>query len=520
MTNEAIQNCCRQAEDRLAAGRPAEAIAVLAPFRDHLDLKVRLVLGQALLCDDQTEACIGLLAEWGEQFLTNPYYQLLSLAAYAQAAAKTKRTQFQAHVDDLVLLASTSHYSQHEFEWYLRLMLDSSVVVPPEQILLQRYERDFDASARYFRNFRALRPAQFVSPVQAGNAVEAIQYEEKWITIPPAKYFAEPGAVAADYAAGKTGVQYIGSTPFVRVTDVTLYMYEGCFGFCTQLGGSRLIGDGPHGAVILGEHGPVTSHGRNLFSRLDFFDGRRHEKRILKGSYLLPFRVAGQYYYHHIMETIRISLEADQAGIKSNILLPDADSYFSRFSRTVYSQSLHLLAGHCASRFRYLPEGVYFVEELIIPARWDYLAACSNPMMTGDGEIAPKQDKFLFVSRQHASNRRVLNEQELFGIAKSAIPGLELVHLEELDFIQQMDLFRRAAFVCGVHGGGLTNLLFAQAGTRVIEIHPRSSTPAFSHISFSRNLDYLCYYPGQNEGHNSDFFIDPKIFAGCIDKFQ
>ena len=50
--------------------------------------------------------------------------------------------------------------------------------------------------------------------------------------------------------------------------------------------------------------------------------------------------------------------------------------------------------------------------------------------------------------------------------------GFETVYLEGMSVVDQILLFQRAEFVISPHGAGLANLLFCEAGTRVIELTP------------------------------------------------
>jgi capsular polysaccharide biosynthesis protein len=110
--------------------------------------------------------------------------------------------------------------------------------------------------------------------------------------------------------------------------------------------------------------------------------------------------------------------------------------------------------------------------------------------------------KRLFITRKGASYRRILNEEVLDPILQDA--GFVSLQLETLSFEEQIRYFSSAEVILAPHGAGLANLVFAAAGTRVIEILP----PRFPCI---------CYWSLSNLLDQKYFFIlgenDPKTFS-------
>ncbi|MBD3880412.1 DUF563 domain-containing protein [Phormidium tenue FACHB-886] len=78
------------------------------------------------------------------------------------------------------------------------------------------------------------------------------------------------------------------------------------------------------------------------------------------------------------------------------------------------------------------------------------------------------QSDRLYISRASAQHRRVLNEAAL--IEQLQPLGFVSVELEKLSFAEQVGLFAQAKTIVAPHGGGLTNLLFCQPETVVVEM--------------------------------------------------
>lgn len=95
----------------------------------------------------------------------------------------------------------------------------------------------------------------------------------------------------------------------------------------------------------------------------------------------------------------------------------------------------------------------------------------------------------LLLSRRRAKERRLLNENEILATLKPF--GFRLVVLEDFPLTEQIKLFSNATHVVGVHGAGLTNLLFA-SDAYVLEIHviEHGIRPEYFQLSTIRNLHY------------------------------
>jgi capsular polysaccharide biosynthesis protein len=98
----------------------------------------------------------------------------------------------------------------------------------------------------------------------------------------------------------------------------------------------------------------------------------------------------------------------------------------------------------------------------------DYLRFFRNKAFSLFGIAAGDRTRKLYVSRKKADKRRILNEEALLEIVTAN--GFETVFLEDLHIAMQAGLFNKACCIVAPHGAGLTNLLFCEPGTRVMEI--------------------------------------------------
>ena len=99
------------------------------------------------------------------------------------------------------------------------------------------------------------------------------------------------------------------------------------------------------------------------------------------------------------------------------------------------------------------------------------------------------RDRKLWISRSKARGRMVINEDDF---KKSLISlGFEYYNLEGMNFIDQIKLFSSAKVVCGMHGAGLTNIVFMHSRSKIIELlSPTYGMPTYWLLANGAHLDY------------------------------
>jgi len=122
----------------------------------------------------------------------------------------------------------------------------------------------------------------------------------------------------------------------------------------------------------------------------------------------------------------------------------------------------------------------------------------------------------IFISRKDATSRRMLNEDEVFALFEPY--GFEQVSMTHMSFIEQVALFHHAKVIVGAHGSSLTNLLFCEPGTKVVEIFQNQFDSGFWQLSDQRKLDHYCIKTQEDDPLQS-FKVDTYIPIGTIQSF-
>ncbi|WP_146897903.1 glycosyltransferase family 61 protein [Adhaeribacter aerolatus] len=138
------------------------------------------------------------------------------------------------------------------------------------------------------------------------------------------------------------------------------------------------------------------------------------------------------------------------------------------------------------------PEVLHFMREGI----WQGYGVKSQPVKNR-----------IYVSRSKASKRRILSEEAIIKILKNY--NFNIIYAEDLSYREQVQLFYNAEIIVGVHGAGLTNILFSQQAT-IIELHPADLVRSH-YFMICKALGFKYHYLlGSTGNTKQDFRIDSQ----------
>jgi capsular polysaccharide biosynthesis protein len=124
----------------------------------------------------------------------------------------------------------------------------------------------------------------------------------------------------------------------------------------------------------------------------------------------------------------------------------------------------------------------------------------------------------LYVSRQLAPRRKVINEDEIIKIFERY--GFTIFHPERHTFLEQVAIFSRVKYLVGEHGSGLTNLLFMEKGTSILELHKDKTNELdrpgflFWYMAEALGVNYyhqLCETYGKENYFDGDYIVDANL---------
>lgn len=115
----------------------------------------------------------------------------------------------------------------------------------------------------------------------------------------------------------------------------------------------------------------------------------------------------------------------------------------------------------------------------------------------------------LYISRAKAGKRRLINEAEVVSLLQDW--NFQVVYAETLSYRDQVALFYNAEVVVGVHGAGLTNVLFGEH-LALLEFHPEELVRSH-YFMICKALSFPYHYlVGDKANARQDFRVDiPSI---------
>ena len=100
-----------------------------------------------------------------------------------------------------------------------------------------------------------------------------------------------------------------------------------------------------------------------------------------------------------------------------------------------------------------------------------------------------KTSKRIIISRGSSTTRRWLNENECMQLLD--ILGFKLIDPSNLSLAQQVEAFSNAEIILGPHGAGLTNIMFCNPGTKVVEIRSQKQGGEYSSATCYEELSRI-----------------------------
>lgn len=160
------------------------------------------------------------------------------------------------------------------------------------------------------------------------------------------------------------------------------------------------------------------------------------------------------------------------------------------------------------------------VERLVLPsypepAYRDFLWL--KDKVLGGRVVDRGKNRRLYITRKDFKRRFVVNEEELYGLL--ADRGFEVIRPERLSVKEQAALFAEAEVVCGPHGSGFTNLLYADRA-RVMEMFAFRVPLFFYRLSLVMGHRYRPYYcPVRSDLEGEDpMLVDRDDFKRALEE--
>jgi Glycosyltransferase 61 len=209
-------------------------------------------------------------------------------------------------------------------------------------------------------------------------------------------------------------------------------------------------------------------------------------------KYLLATDLESEGHFHWFTEVLpRLLCARDYAG-EFVLLLPDKP-----YIRRIALDSLKLLRLDFRDIVLMKDAEFYKIRNLY------YISRLSRTGQFHDAVMKQMRDELtagafgeaerrIYISREKARFRKVLNEDDLSALLKNY--GFEIWFGEESSLAEQIELFAATKTLVGIHGAGLTNSVFMNADSQVVELRRKETEKNTGYWHLADSLDHRYYY--------------------------
>lgn len=199
----------------------------------------------------------------------------------------------------------------------------------------------------------------------------------------------------------------------------------------------------------------------------------------------------GNGYYHWIVDTLQRYYSIYEMNSEITLLLPE--SYKSLGFVTESLKSLKI-------KHKWVGKNeVVKVESLYLPAfikprgtcNPKYISTLANKLRQMPF-IYSTPKKMVYISRQKALRRKIQNEDEVIDLMHKH--NIDVLYMEEISWVDQMQIMANANVLISLHGAGLTNMVIMPKNSKVLEIRMDTGFNQVCYYELAGSLGHYYYY--------------------------
>ncbi|MBX9852302.1 MAG: glycosyltransferase family 61 protein [Cytophagaceae bacterium] len=264
---------------------------------------------------------------------------------------------------------------------------------------------------------------------------------------------------------------------------------------------------------------------KSKFKYFKFLFRLRYLKKAIKiKEPVLWFTDNWSHEYFHWMTDALPRLLAAKDYIKDTvILLPnhyENIGYIQKSLKAFNVQKIIYIPPKCVAK----------IKKVLIPERTaptgnyneDLLRRLRDQFTSYYREKKPTQPQYdrIYISRYKALRRKISNEKEVVNIFEKY--NFKVLYFEDYDFDEQAQIMLNAKYFISNHGAGLTNMLFMQPGTSVLELRRENDDHNNCYFAQASALNLKYYYQvcksenGETDTYTANLIVDPFVLEKNI----
>ncbi len=271
-----------------------------------------------------------------------------------------------------------------------------------------------------------------------------------------------------------------------------------------------------------------TAH-KKTYNKLYLLSSLIKRKKIIlpeNETYLLVFDYWSNAIFHWMCDALPRLAAVKEKAKNTILLIPDNYQYQYIYDslkpfqfKTIFKIPLnsyvkcpHLISPKQITESGYInPENIKQVRDTIINY---YKPSFKNI----------EKNENIYISRTKAKYRKVLNEKELIPILKQY--NFKIIDFEDMSFLEQIECCHYAKNIISIHGANLTNCVFIQPNTNVLEFRKQNHwdnnffyeiTDSFQSNYYYQVCEAIDYKPGFNF---FDLIVNLALFKDNLNKMR
>ncbi|MFN3998532.1 glycosyltransferase family 61 protein [Algoriphagus sp.] len=230
----------------------------------------------------------------------------------------------------------------------------------------------------------------------------------------------------------------------------------------------------------------------------------------------ISLRYGWENYYHFFIDVLGQISILESKGVPSHI--PILVPYY--FGSIPFVQEFLKLSSFIKRKLIVQKKNEYYHVKKLIVSKDSFISEGVKDVVHSVDHLREldRNDK-IFIYRPKVHGRAIINNDEIIQIAESH--GFIPVDPSSLTLKDQIVLFSGASHIIGIHGAGLTNIIFrCGLSLSLFEIFPDESlTPEhYRNLSNYLSFNYKSII-GEKSDEKYNFYLDPSIFKNNLKQF-
>jgi len=241
---------------------------------------------------------------------------------------------------------------------------------------------------------------------------------------------------------------------------------------------------------------------KNIFTK----NHKTNKSVIKRGLWILDEK--SFHYFHWFCDSLPRFIQAKNVNNKYPILLPKSIENIDYIKKSIDILEINYITYNDQENTKVkdlfvsshsAPSGNYNNKTINSLAK----SLKSNKKIEADNDY-----RNIWISRSKSKHRKIKNESEILPLLNRF--NFKIIHPEEYTFEEQISIYKNANILGGLHGGGLTNILFMNEGTKLLEVRRENDDLNNCYYTLASELG-INYYYVNSKSQGEDLYVSDTI---------